>query len=147
MNSRPSLLPVVLAVLALPSALVGQDAGRPPAEQSAPAPDAAQVPAPAGRGAQALDRGAGETGRTPDRDAALARMRAAEEEHRERVAAIRHLRELAVRAGQAERVAQFDELEASENARFRSETEAESRKPSRKVVIRKVRTGARAAGA
>jgi len=133
----------LLALLALPSAVRGQEAGRPATEQAVPERKAPGSNADGG-GVQSRDDGAG-----------TERRLEAELEHRERLAAIHTLRELAVREGQARRVAQLDELEASENARYQSATESEARqrgsaaereptRPGRKIVIRKVRTGARA---
>ena len=158
MIHRPALLPVgtaLLALLALPSALRGQEAGR-PAPEPTPAERAAQGSDAGSRDAQSRDDGAGTPERSPERDAIAARQEA-ELEHRERIDAIRSLREIARREGQTDRVAQLDELEASENARYRSATEPEARQPGRatdqsteprgrKIIVRKVRTGARASG-
>jgi hypothetical protein len=155
---RAPLLPVgtaLLALLALPSTVRAQEAGHPATEQAAPERGAQGSDAD-GRGVQARGDGAG-TERTPTRDELLARMRAAELEHRERLAAIHTLRELAVRDAQTRRVAQLGELEASENARYQNERDSEARqhgsatgreqtRPGQQIVIRKVRTGARAHG-
>ena len=156
MIHRPALLSVgtaLLALLSLPSALRGQEAGR-PAPEPTPPERAAQGSEAGGRDAQSRDDGAGTPERSPERDALAARQEA-EAEHRERLEAIRSLREIARREGQADRVAQLDELEASENARYRSATEPESRESgsandgraaprARKIIVRHVRTGGRA---
>lgn len=115
----------LLAVLLLPTTVLAQDAGRgaAPAGTAAPqrsAPDrapesAAEAPGSAERAAVAEER--------PARRDTLTKMRAAEISHRERLAVINRLRELATAQGNAERLALLDKLEVKENSRYASVAE------------------------
>lgn len=111
-----SLLPgaALLALLALPPALSAQD--------SAGGSDAATTtvarPAPQDEGV--TDEAAAERGKA--RREILTQLRAEEIRHRERLATINRLRELAESQGQAERLALLDKLEVKEGARYNAAT-------------------------
>lgn len=175
MNRRSPRLSIclpLLASLALPASLAAQESSRPAEDQPSAERQTASSSEPGGRDSQPRDNSAATSGRTPDRDAILAEMRAAELEHRERVAAINRLRQLARDRGRSDRLAELDGVEASESARHQAALrtlagrlgdaaaapssqssgstvcEGPTEKPARSGLagsIRRVRTGARAA--
>ena len=114
----------LLALLALPGTLGAQDATRPaPAPEDAPVRlQGAQVdPAEARRAAAeraeaAIDRG-------PVRREIMSKLRDEEVRHRERLATIHRLRQIAESQGQAERLALLDKLEVKEGARYNAATQ------------------------
>ena len=130
----------LLAVLALPVPVAAQDASRPatppeeaPAGQAAPGETRQVTPtrpvedpvearrAAAARAAAAAE--AEEGGDTAPRNREiLSKMRDEEIRHRERLATIQRLREIAESQGQAERMAQLDKLEVKEGARYNAAT-------------------------
>ena len=114
----------LLALLALPGTLGAQDATRP-----APAPEDAPVRlqgapvdpvearrAAAERAEAAIDRG-------PVRREIMSKLRDEEVRHRERLATIHRLRQIAESQGQAERLALLDKLEVKEGARYNAATQ------------------------
>ncbi len=122
MNRRSPRLSIclpLLASLALPASLAAQESSRPAEDQPAAGRQTSTSTEPGGRDSQPRDDSA-TTGRTPERGEILAEMRDAEKEHRERVAAINRLRQLARDEGRNDRQAELDGLEARENARHQS---------------------------
>lgn len=119
------LLPgaALLAVLALPPALSAQDSAT-GGGAAAPTPTRTGAPAAAGRAAP-QDEGAPDEAtveRASSRREILANLRAEEIRHRERLATINRLRELAQGQGQAEKLALLDKLEVKEGARYNAAT-------------------------
>lgn len=112
LTSTRWILPVtLLAGLAVPAAATAQDEpgrGAPERERQAAEPEAVR-----GAAQRPQDAAPGR-GQGADRDAAIGEMKHAEVRHRERVAMIGRLRELAAAKGQTQRLAALDELERKE---------------------------------
>lgn len=110
----------LLAVLALPVPLSAQEAGR--AVPAPETPTSVPVERPAAQAEtprqQAAAAAAAAREAKPSREDVMRSMRDAEVKHRERLAALHRLRELAGSQGQAERLALLDKLEVKENSHY-----------------------------
>ena len=121
-----SLLPgaALLAVLAWPAALSAQDSqsGAGAVTPTRTMSTTAVRAAPQDEGA-VQDEDAADAAKGQQRREILSKLRSEEVRHRERLATINRLRELAEQQGQAEKLALLDKLEVKEGARYNAATQ------------------------